>query len=307
MSNIDFKKMVSLFGVWEYLADGVKVKFKTNDGDDSSHGLVLLSSSMDDGVLECDIQLPEADSHSGAFVVFRANGQSSYFAAGLGGWDGAYTICQGAHLTLTRLASAGSISNLISGRTYKVRIAIEGQKLTLAVDEVTVLSYDRLPTASGTGLGLFSFRGNREALFGPMTIDDRRPNAFIAMQFSEPYNEVYRDAIRPLIEQIGYEPLRVDEISGPGIILNDIWNHIAEASVVIAEISEPNPNVYYEIGVAHALQKPTVLLANKGTKLPFDLGPHRCIFYENSIPGRQRLLDALRSSLSSLLGLPLKP
>jgi hypothetical protein len=137
-----------------------------------------------------------------------------------------------------------------------------------------------------------------------MTIDDRRPNAFIAMQFSESYNEVYRDAIRPLVEQIGFEPFRVDEAAGPGIILNDIWARITEASVVIAEVSEANPNVYYEVGAAHALRKPTVLLAQRGTKLPFDIGPHRCIFYDNSIPGRARLLDALRGSLITLLGLP---
>ena len=90
------------------------------------------------------------------------------------------------------------------------------------------------------------------------------------------------------------------------MILNDIWSNITEASVVIEEVSEPNPNVYYEIGVAHALQKPTVLLANRTTKLPFDLGPHRCIFYDNTIPGRARLLDGLRGSLTSLLGIPIR-
>jgi hypothetical protein len=185
-------------------------------------------------------------------------------------------------------------------------VALEGQRVVISVDDVTVIDYNRLPTSTGTGLGFFAFRGSREVLFGPMNIDDRRPNAFIAMQFSEPYNEVYRDAIRPLVMEIGYEPLRVDELSGPGIILNDIWNNITESSVVIAEVSEANPNVYYEVGVAHALRKPTVLLAQRGTKLPFDLGPHRCIVYDNSIPGRARLLDALRSSLISLLGIPVK-
>jgi hypothetical protein len=181
---------------------------------------------------------------------------------------------------------------------------LEGQRLLLSIDNVTVIDYDRLPNGTGTGLGLFAYRGTGEALFGPMRMDDRRPNAFIAMQFSEPYNEVYRDTIRPLVAEIGFEPFRVDEAAGPGIILNDIWARITESSVVIAEVSEANPNVYYEVGVAHALRKPTVLLAQRGTKLPFDLGPHRCIFYDNSIPGRARLLDVLKSSLISLLGLP---
>ncbi len=304
MITVNFKTMLPLYGTWNVVPPGNISHFKASGMSDASHGLALLSSAMDDGVLECDIQLPEADQSSGAFVVFRANGQGMYYAAGLGGWDGAYTICEGRHLALTRLASAGSISNLTSGRTYKIRVTIEGQKLMLSVDGVTVVTYDRLNPMPGTGLGLFAFRGTREAIFGPMVIQDRRPNAFVAMQFSDPYDEVYRDAIRPLVEEIGYEPFRVDEKAGPGIILNDIWSHITEASVVIAEVSEPNPNVYYEIGVAHALQKPTVLLATRSTKLPFDLGPHRCIFYDNTIPGRARLLDALRRSLTSLLGIP---
>jgi hypothetical protein len=209
-------------------------------------------------VLECDVQLPNANLSSGAFLIFRATGQHSYYAAGLGGWEGAYTLAEGRNLAMTRLESAGNISNLVSGRTYHLKVDLEGQRVILSVDDVTVIDYNHLPVSTSSGLGFFAFRGTGEALFGPMAIDDRRPNAFIAMQFSDPYNEVYRDAIRPLIIEIGYEPFRVDEVAGPGIILNDIWNNIAEASVVIAEVSEANPNVYYEIGVAHALRKPTV-------------------------------------------------
>lgn len=186
---------------------------------------------------------------------------------------------------------------------HTISNSLDGQRLQVIVDDVKVLDFSRLSGTGGTGIGLLAFRGCPSAEFGPMKIDDRCPRAFIAMQFSEPYNEVYRDAIRPLVEEIGYEPLRVDEISQPGIILNDIWTQLSEASVVIAEVTDANPNVYYEIGVAHALKKPTVLLAQKRTKLPFDLGPHRCIFYENSIPGRARLLDALRASLGAVLGI----
>jgi hypothetical protein len=303
MANIDLQKMLPLYGNWTSTSSAV-LKFTSDATPDASHGLTLLPNALDDGVVECDVQLPNAHDSSGAFITFRGTGQTSYYAAGLGGWEGAYTLAEGRGLTLTRLFASGNISNLVSNRNYRLKMALEGQRVLLSVDNVPVIDYDRLTNATGTGLGFFAFRGTREALFGPMSIDDRRPNAFIAMQFSEPYNEVYRDAIRPLVEEIGFEPFRVDEAVGPGIILNDIWGRITEASVVIAEVSEANPNVYYEVGVAHALRKPTVLLAQRGTKLPFDLGPHRCIFYDNSIPGRARLLDALRSSLISLLGLP---
>lgn len=304
MADVDLGKMLPLYGKWTNPTSQF-AKFTSDGGTDASHGLALLSNALEDGALECDVQLPNANASSGAFVTFRGTGQNTYYAAGLGGWEGAYTLAEGRALSLTRLASAGNISNLVSDRTYHLKIVLEGQRVLISVDGVTVIDYDRLTSSTGTGLGLFAFRNTGEALFGPLKIDDRRPNAFIAMQFSEPYNEVYRDAIRPLVTEIGFEPFRVDEAAGPGIILNDIWGRITEASVVIAEVSEANPNVYYEVGVAHALRKPTVLLAQRGTKLPFDLGPHRCIFYDNSIPGRARLLDALRSSLVSLLGLPM--
>ncbi len=306
MTSIDLQKMLPLYGNWK-ATNGTILKFSSDGGPDASHGLALLPTALEDGVLECDVQLPDALDSSGAFITFRGTGQSSYYAAGLGGWEGAYTLAEGRGLTLTRLISSGNISNLVSNRVYKLKMVLEGQRVSLSIDNVPVIDYDRLTNTSGSGLGFFAFRGTREVLFGPLNIDDRRPNAFIAMQFSDPYNEVYRDAIRPLVEEIGFDPFRVDEAVGPGVILNDIWRKITEASVVIAEVSEANPNVYYEVGVAHALRKPTVLLAQRGTKLPFDIGPHRCIFYDNTIPGRARLLDALRSSLISLLGLPVSP
>lgn len=304
MASIDLQKMLPLYGNWTPTSSAV-LKFSSDSKPDASHGLALLPNVLDDGVVECDIQLPNAHNSSGAFITFRGTGQASYYAIGLGGWEGAYTLAEGQGLTLTKLFASGNITNLVSNRVYKLKMAIEGQRVLLSVDNVPVIDYDRLSNTNGTGIGFFAFRATGEVLFGPMNVDDRRPNAFVAMQFSEPYNEVYRDAIRPLIEEIGFEPFRVDEAFGPGIILNDIWGRITEASVVIAEVSEANPNVYYEIGVAHALRKPTVLLAQRGTKLPFDLGPHRCIFYDNSIPGRARLLDSLRNSLITLLGLPI--
>lgn len=295
--------MLALYGKWTPSTDKKTVSFTGDSAGTASHGLALLGRTVEDGVISCKIRLAQLSDSAGAFLIFRASGQQQYFAAGIGGWDHAYSLLEGNHLSPTRLAGAGNISNLEANREYEIKIAIDGQRIQLMVDEVKVIDYNRLTTTGGGALGLFAFKGTPNATFGPICIDDRRPNAFVAMQFSEPYNEVYRDAIKPLIEEIGYDPIRVDEISNPGIILNDIWSQLAESSVVIAEVTEANPNVYYEIGVAHALRKPTILLAQKGTKLPFDLGPHRCIFYENSIGGRQRLLNALRSSLGAVLGL----
>jgi hypothetical protein len=84
------------------------------------------------------------------------------------------------------------------------------------------------------------------------------------------------------------------------VIIQDITRQLLEAQAVIAEISPANPNVYYEVGFAHALNKPTILIADKETKLPFDVSPFRVLFYENSIPGRSRFEEGLRGHLSAI-------
>jgi hypothetical protein len=301
--ELDFRRVLSLYGAWQPQGDGALIRYGSEQNEEESHGLALFGRSVEDGIIECNMRLPRPTKDAAAFIVFRANGENRYCAAGLGGWNNAYSLLEGSQFATTRLQSAGNIQNIEANREYDLRVSLDGQRAQVFVDGVKVIDYNRLPSTGGTGIGLLAFRGSDEVYYGPAAVDDRRPNAFIAMPFSDPYDDVYRDAIKPLVEAIGYEPIRVDEISQPGIILNDIWGQLTEASVVIAEVTEPNPNVYYEIGVAHALDKPTVLLAQRGTKLPFDLGPHRCIFYDNTISGRGRLLDALRASLASVLGI----
>ena len=129
--------------------------------------------------------------------------------------------------------------------------------------------------------------------------------AFIVMQFSSPYNEVYSDVIRKLCEESGIDPVRADEIYGPGIIIKDVVDRIAKSQVVIADISPTNPNVYFEVGYALALGKPIVLLAQRrvpDAPLPFDLSAFRVLFYDDSIGGKLKLETGLRKHLKQILG-----
>jgi nucleoside 2-deoxyribosyltransferase len=76
--------------------------------------------------------------------------------------------------------------------------------------------------------------------------------------------------------------------------------------VIIADISPINPNVFFEVGYAFALEKPIILLAERndsdGTTLPFDVSPFRVLFYDNSIGGKSKLEDGLRKHLREILG-----
>jgi hypothetical protein len=67
------------------------------------------------------------------------------------------------------------------------------------------------------------------------------------------------------------------------------------------QVSPLNANVFYELGVAHALNKPTILIAEKDTKLPFDVTPFRTLFYENSIGGKRKLEEGLSRHIHASL------
>lgn len=103
-------------------------------------------------------------------------------------------------------------------------------------------------------------------------------------------------------QEFGIRATRADETYGPGIIIADVVRQIDEARLVIAEISPANPNVYYEVGYAHARGKPAILIADRTIeKLPFDVSPFRTLFYENTIDGKGKVEDGLRKHLKAIV------
>jgi nucleoside 2-deoxyribosyltransferase len=120
------------------------------------------------------------------------------------------------------------------------------------------------------------------------------------MQFTSPFNELYGEVITPVCADLGIKAYRASDIYRPGVVLQDIIQGLAESNVIIAEITPANPNVFYELGYAHALYKPVILLAERDTPLPFDVGGYRVIFYENAIRGKSSLETELRRHLSNI-------
>jgi nucleoside 2-deoxyribosyltransferase len=107
--------------------------------------------------------------------------------------------------------------------------------------------------------------------------------------------------VRPVSEDLGFFAFRADDVFRPGVILQDIIQGIVGSDVVLAEITPVNANVFYELGYAHALNKPTILLANRNTeKLPFDISGYRVIFYDDSIRGKRDVEATLRKHLESV-------
>lgn len=127
---------------------------------------------------------------------------------------------------------------------------------------------------------------------------------FVAMPFREPFDSLYSKHIATAVEGLNLTVHRADEAKGAGAIMNEVWSRIRGAKLVVAVVTGANPNVFYEIGLAHALGRPVVLLQQAGDRAPFDLAHLRILPYDaaqvSKSPNlfRQQLQEAIRQSLS---------
>lgn len=125
---------------------------------------------------------------------------------------------------------------------------------------------------------------------------------FVITPFKPGYEMVFQQIIKPSAIEFGLEVLRADNIYSPGIITNQIRAAIHQSKICIADITGRNLNVMYEVGIAHTLDKPTILLSQNIEKIPFDLRVFRVIYY--SLDAR-RIEDAkvhLKTAIHEILG-----
>lgn len=129
---------------------------------------------------------------------------------------------------------------------------------------------------------------------------------FVMMPFAPPIGTYYAKIYEPAIKKAGLTPVRADaDIFGTGKIIDQIWRGINDAKILLADLTSKNPNVFYELGLAHALNKPVVLVAGKHEDVPFDLRHIRVIYYELDDPfWGQKLLDKVAENILSALANP---
>lgn len=103
--------------------------------------------------------------------------------------------------------------------------------------------------------------------------------AFVLMPFAEELSDVYRYLIADGLINAGYDVKRADDILSQNNILSDIVAGIVSSDLIVADLTGANPNVYYELGIAHALNKNVILLTQDIEELPFDLRSYRVVSY----------------------------
>lgn len=123
---------------------------------------------------------------------------------------------------------------------------------------------------------------------------------FIIMPFHPDLMPVFTDAIKPACQQTGFKAVRVDELEGVYNINREIIEHIFISDAIIADLTNWRPNVFYELGVAHAISNKAIMIINKKDEIPFDIKMYSCILYEQNKAGLTKLTANLVKSLKSL-------
>lgn len=138
-----------------------------------------------------------------------------------------------------------------------------------------------------------------------MTNTQPKPFVFVLMPFTDAFDDVYDLGIRAACTDAGAYCERVDEQIFHESILQRIYNQIAKADIVVADMTERNPNVFYETGYAHALGKSVILLTQRAEDIPFDLKHYPHIVYGGRISGLKSELERrLRWCIQNPQGAP---
>ena len=129
---------------------------------------------------------------------------------------------------------------------------------------------------------------------------------FVMMPFANPLETYYSSVYEPAVAKAGLRAVRADDdIFGTGKIIDQVWKGITEAKILIAELTTRNPNVFYELGLAHALQKPVVLVSSNEQDVPFDLKHIRVIYYDVYDPfWGEKLVNKVAENILSALSNP---
>jgi hypothetical protein len=188
------------------------------------------------------------------------------------------------------LESAGLIRR--TGKTLQVTDLWEKvrQALDLSLTELADLT-DRSATI------LRPLFGRAEAP-GPGA---QRLDVFVLMPFTAELKPIFDDHIRKTAMQLNRTIQRADDMLGSRDIMQDIWESICNSRLVIADCTGRNPNVFYEIGIAHCVGTPVLLITQRPCDIPFDLKSIRYISYEYTPRGMAAFEAALAASIESMI------
>ena len=128
---------------------------------------------------------------------------------------------------------------------------------------------------------------------------DQQIDIFVLMPFKAKLEKIYVNHIKKLAEELGVRMLRADEIFSPKPFMEKVWDGICAAQLILADCTEKNPNVFYEIGMAHTVGKKVVLITRSDKDIPADIKHFDYIPYIYDPEGVETLMEKLRTFLNA--------
>jgi hypothetical protein len=123
---------------------------------------------------------------------------------------------------------------------------------------------------------------------------------FVLMPFALNLKPVYDDHITKVAKTLNLSIARADDFFSQNSIMYEVWSAITQASILIADCTGKNPNVFYEIGIAHTIGKPVILITQNQDDVPFDLRYIRYIQYDYTPPGMIKFENILTTTISEI-------
>ncbi|MBE2268730.1 MAG: EsaB/YukD family protein [Anaerolinea sp.] len=177
-------------------------------------------------------------------------------------------------------------------------IAVEVQ---MRLDDFNVKLIEQQKTSAEDRAKLAEATFERSIFGKPSASQQYHCDAFMIMPFNRGFEPVFNRIIEPLFRELGMIVKKGDAfVSHTGVFMDEIWSAIYNARFVVVECSLVNANVYYELGIAHTLAKPAILLTSDISTMPADLRHRRHIVYENSIDGADKLRAELKNYILML-------
>lgn len=125
---------------------------------------------------------------------------------------------------------------------------------------------------------------------------------FVLMPFGPKWSrKLFEQYIKPTGNKLGFDIYRADDIYGVTGIMHDVWIYINRARIIIADLTTRNPNVFYEVGLAHAIGKDVILITQDMADVPFDLQSLRCVVYSLELDGPDKFCSDLENTIKAVL------
>jgi hypothetical protein len=158
------------------------------------------------------------------------------------------------------------------------------------------LSLSRLGQVTSDSMVVRPYFGVPHGISDPLDV-------FVMMPFKDELHAVYQNHILKVARSLRLTAKRGDDFFGAHHIMADIWEALNKARIIVADCTDRNPNVFYEIGMAHTLGRSVVLITQKTEDVPFDLQAIRYIKYEYTPPGMKSFEKQLAKTLKAELDL----